>query len=202
MSGKIGTVVGATWRGKNIIRTLPRKSSKRATGLQLNQRSKFRLISNFLRQLNPLLNRYFGSKQGLKSRVNLALSYHLNEATDQLDEQEQEFVVVMEKVIVSKGIFPSIVMETVKIENENLTLSWVNYAGGTLAKDSDLLTVVVFNKHNQQMQIFEKVALRKARQFTSQLPLGFDAANCVIWFFLTNEIDTACSTSMLAVLSE
>ncbi|WP_231738005.1 hypothetical protein [Myroides odoratus] len=31
VSGKVGTVIGANWGGKNIIRGLPRKSSKKAT---------------------------------------------------------------------------------------------------------------------------------------------------------------------------
>jgi len=45
VSGKVGTVVGANWKGKNIIRSKSRKTSKKPTVLQLNQRAKFKWAS-------------------------------------------------------------------------------------------------------------------------------------------------------------
>lgn len=201
VSGKVGTVVGAQWRGKNIIRSLPRKSAKKPTILQLNQRSKFRLVSNFLQPLNPLLSHYFGSDQGLKSRVNLGLAYHLNEAIDNPKGQGGSFTIIYEKVVLSKGILPSVVMEKVSIDNGAITLAWTNNAGGSLAKDTDLLTVVVFDKKNKEMQIFEKVATRSSATFSTPLPASYDASTTVIWFFFTNDIDTECSTSMFEVVS-
>lgn len=37
-SGKVGTVVGANWRGKDIIRSLQKSNNKAPTDLQLLQR--------------------------------------------------------------------------------------------------------------------------------------------------------------------
>jgi len=65
VSGKVGTVVGANWRGKNIIRAIPRKSGKKPSPLQVEQRSKFKLMSNFLQPFNALFSRYFGTDRGL-----------------------------------------------------------------------------------------------------------------------------------------
>jgi len=41
-SGKVGTVIGVNWRGKDIIRSLPKASKKAPTEEQLIQRVKFR----------------------------------------------------------------------------------------------------------------------------------------------------------------
>ena len=43
-SGKVGPVVGATWRGKDVMRSLPKKSNRLATAFQQQQRSKFAMV--------------------------------------------------------------------------------------------------------------------------------------------------------------
>jgi hypothetical protein len=40
-SGKVGPVVGASWRGKEVMRSLPKKSGRAATSTQLLQRLKY-----------------------------------------------------------------------------------------------------------------------------------------------------------------
>ena len=79
-SGKVGTVVGANWRGKDIMRSLPKPSQKEPTEKQLLQQAKFKLAVSFLQPLKTIQSQYFGSGSGVKSRVNLATSYTINEA--------------------------------------------------------------------------------------------------------------------------
>ena len=193
VSGKIGTVVGANWKGKNIIRSKPRKTSKKPTVPQLNQREKFKLVSNFLQPINAILSRYFGSEQGLKTRVNLALSYHLQEA---VENQDGNFIINPEKVVLSKGILPLINMENTVIDNSELRLTWNLPEGASLGSATDLLTVVVYNNESKLFNIFDKVTTRDTGTFVGQLPVGFQNTSNVIWVFLTNELDTECSTSM------
>ena len=47
-SGKVGLVVGASWRGQDIIRSTPKPSSKPPSEKQLLQQLKFRLVIDFL----------------------------------------------------------------------------------------------------------------------------------------------------------
>lgn len=199
VSGKVGTVVGTNWRGKNIIRVLPRKSGKKASKTQLEQRSKFKLVSEFLRPLNPLVSRYFGAIQGAKSRVNLALSYHLQEA---VEVQDDGGAIHLEKVILSKGVLPSVIMTNASLENTTLNLTWISYGAMALVNKTDLLTVVVFEKQQNRMLTFERVSTRDAGSYSIELPNGFESANCVMWYFLCNEADTECSTSVFMALGE
>lgn len=198
VSGKVGTVVGASWRGKNIIRAMPRKTGKKATKKQLEHRSKFRLVSNFLQPLNSLFNRYFGASQGLKSPVNLALAYHIKEAVVR---QEDAFVIQVEKVVISKGILPTVTMNTVTVDNATLSLAWTINAEVSLGEATDLLTVVVYDKQSHLIQIFDRVVTRGTAAFSTPLPEGIEVGSCVIWFFLTNEEDTECSTSSFVTVS-
>ena len=58
-SGKGGTIVGANYRGKDIIRSVPKKSGRKPTELQLLQQKKFRLVVSFLQPLKPIQSKYF-----------------------------------------------------------------------------------------------------------------------------------------------
>ncbi len=46
-SGKVGTVVGANWRGKDIIRSRPKPSKKPPTDKQVIQQLKFKMAVTF-----------------------------------------------------------------------------------------------------------------------------------------------------------
>ena len=98
--GKVGTVIGSTWRGEDIMRALPKKSSKNPTELQKIQRIKFKTVSEFLNPLRAPLNKYCGNDIGKKSRYNMATSYHITNALELVDDVIQ---IVYPRVLVSKG---------------------------------------------------------------------------------------------------
>lgn len=192
-SGKVGTLVGSNLRGQNIIRNAPKKSSKKPTAGQLKHRQKFKLVSNFLRPLNGLLKRHFGTVQELKSNVNLALAYHLKEAVNQI---EGEFSINLSKVVISKGILQTIFVDTVTIVNKELTITWsANLAFGSVNR-TDVLTVVIYQKTTQSMFILEQVAERGVGEFKVQLPASFEDTGYGIWAFLTDVGQVECSTSV------
>ncbi|WP_410877739.1 DUF6266 family protein [Myroides sp. DW712] len=192
-SGKVGTLVGSNVKGQSIIRNAPKKSSKKPTAGQLSHRQKFKLVSNFLRPLNGLIKRYFGSAQELKSNVNVALGYHLQEAVNQV---EEGFVVNLSKVVISKGILQTIFVDTVTIVNKELTITWsANLVFGSVNK-ADVLTVVIYQKATQSMFILEQVAARGAGECKVQLPASFEDTGYGIWVFLTDVDRVECSTSV------
>ena len=68
-SGKVGPVVGANWRGKDIIRSTPKSSSRPKTDKQILQQLKFKTTITFLHPLRNIQNRFFGTDAGAKSKV-------------------------------------------------------------------------------------------------------------------------------------
>ena len=84
-SGKVGPVVGANWRGKDIIRSTPKSSSRPKTDKQILQQLKFKTTITFLHPLRNIQNRFFGTDAGAKSKVNLAASYFINNAIEIVD---------------------------------------------------------------------------------------------------------------------
>lgn len=80
-TGKVGTVVGSTWRGINVMRSLPSISKNRQfSGGQLEQQARFSLITAFLSPMRPFLE--IGFKAGAKKMTgyNSALAYNIKNA--------------------------------------------------------------------------------------------------------------------------
>jgi hypothetical protein len=78
---KTGSVVGAYWRKLDVIRGLPRKSSKPPTIAQLNQQLKFALVTSFLSWISNLVDKGFkGKASSSASAMNLAVAYNLKYA--------------------------------------------------------------------------------------------------------------------------
>lgn len=193
VSGKVGTVVGANWRGKNIIRAKPRKSKKKATLSQLNQRAKFKVVANFLGPLNSIVGLYFGQYQGVKSRSNLAMSYHLLEA---VEKKGAEYVINYEKVMLTKGIVPNVVMTSAAVADSELKLQWTSNSGLIIEKPTDQLTVVIYSEKNKMFYTLESIVTRDKNEFSTKLPAAFNGKDNSIWVILTNEQKTDCSVSM------
>ncbi|HAP96614.1 DUF6266 family protein, partial [Epilithonimonas hominis] len=77
-SGKVGPVVGANWRGMDVIRSRPKSSKRNPTEKQLEQQLKFKLAISFLQPIKSIQSLYFGMGSGVKSRVNMAVSYTIS----------------------------------------------------------------------------------------------------------------------------
>lgn len=141
-SGKVGPVVGASWRGKEVLRSLPKRSNRVATENQALQRLKFSTITAFLNPLYPILSRYYGSNAGEKTRLNQALSYHIREA---MDYNDPVFDIVYNKVQIAKG-------DLVGIENGQVTstvtnalsFTWADNSGQGEAVATDKLVIALY----------------------------------------------------------
>ena len=99
-SGKVGTVVGATWRGIDIMRSRPKRTNRIPTLGQAEQRERFSLIIDFLSGIRPLLRSFFGQPAAEKSKSNLATAYHITKAVAGVF---PGFTIDFPKVIISKG---------------------------------------------------------------------------------------------------
>ncbi len=190
--GKVGTVVGAIWRGKNIIRSVPKKSSKPASEAQQLQRTKFKLIANFLGPLNQLTGRYFGEYQGVKSRSNLAMSYQLLET---VVEQDGNLEIDFSKVIIAKGVLPTPIISAVTIENSRLNLSWNSDAGIGLSKPEDQLIAIVYSSTHKMFYVIENQATRADETLSANIPATWTGTDNSVWIVWTNATKKMCSTS-------
>ena len=99
-SGKVGSVIGSSWRSVDYLRGLPKKSSKASTEPQLAQRTRFALAARYLSPIKDILNIGFKDKQLNKiTGYNAAVKIFLNQA---VTGDYPDFVIDFSKVVLSK----------------------------------------------------------------------------------------------------
>lgn len=199
-SGTVGTVVGANWRGKNVMRSRPKKSNRIPSEIQLLQRERFAMVNHFLTPLRELIKLYFGHNIGAQSRYNLAVSYHMKEAVEWVDDV---FEPIFSKVMFAKGDLPGVQDPGITAEVDNkLNLSWTDNSGQGLAKANDTLIVVVYSDKTKIFEIFKNVATREEGHAEILLPKYLKDLEAQCWTtFVSNERKLAATSMYLGEIT-
>ncbi|WP_026904612.1 DUF6266 family protein [Pedobacter glucosidilyticus] len=142
-TGKIGTVVGASWRGIKYMRSLAAKrGNANATEKQLEQQARFSLITAFLKPVKPLLEIGFKSYAVGKTGYNSAHSYNLKNA---LTGTSPNLEIDYSMVLLSRGDLPAAAgLVATSTTAGQLNLAWTDNSGKGKAKAGDKLMLVVF----------------------------------------------------------
>lgn len=181
-SGKIGTVVGASWRGIDYMRCLPKKSTKPATKLQLAQQNKMALLRGFLLGVDDIIEKCFQNIQKYTA-MNDALSYNmLNSIEGVYPEQNINF----KNLLFSKGeLRGAWSPKASSIESNSIDFSWENGSSMPLCEMDDQVIMVVYNPEEQQFCILENAALRGEKIARLILPENFKGhtVHCYISFY-------------------
>ena len=193
-SGKVGTVVGASWRGKDVLRSLPRQGSRTPSEVQMLQRLKFLTVNQFLTPINPVLGKFYGSNNGDKTRINQAMSYHLKEAVTFID---PIFVMDYMKVQISKGDLLGVQTPTVvAVGGNEVKYSWDDNSGQGQASATDVLLVVIYAPSTNLYFYTFAAAQRSANSATIILPTFFNGVEVQSWIAFTSSDEKLYSTSV------
>jgi len=192
-SGKVGQVVGANWRGMDIMRSLPKKFGGEPTATQLEQRQRFGLVMSFLSPLKGILEKTYGRSSGSKSKINLAVSYHIREAiTGIVPNLEIDF----SKVVISRGELLGPKAAEISVDNDaEIKFNWEANSGTALSNDDDKPILVVYNPSKKLYVIEESNANRTALEVILQLPAVFsgDLVHCWMGFVSADGRESATS---------
>lgn len=141
-SGKVGNVVGASWKGIDYIRSLPASVKNPRTNGQVAQRTKFSATMEFLRPLNPLINVGFRSAAtGRLTAMNAAMSYNVKNA---VKGEFPDFEVDFERVLFSRGSLTGASRASANAEAGGLVYDWES----SEATNIDASDEVVFMAYN------------------------------------------------------
>ena len=199
-SGKVGTIVGANYRGKDIIRSVPKKSGRKPTELQLLQQKKFRLVVSFLQPLKPIQSKYFGMSSGVKSKANLAASYMLNNALLVVANEPE---LVFNKILITKG-------ELAGFQNQVATpavgrimnFTWDDNSLQGNGNATDVMNVVSYSEDQQVFEVFQGVATSADGTAQITLPNYFGGLDIHFWIYFNNaEQKLACNSPYLGLIT-
>ena len=141
-SGKVGTVVGASWRGIAYMRSLPQKVRNPRTEPQVSQRTKFALALNYLRPMNGLLRTGWKPSAHRQSPINAALSYTLANA---ISGTFPDYEIDPSKVLISRGALTPAANAKATQSSSAIIFEWDDNSGTSAAKQTDKVLLAVVN---------------------------------------------------------
>ncbi|WP_312749692.1 DUF6266 family protein [Epilithonimonas hominis] len=193
-SGTVGPVVGANWRGMDVIRSRPKSSKRNPTEKQLEQQLKFKLAISFLQPIKNIQSRFFGSGNGVKSRVNMAVSYTISTAIQMVAGLPE---LIYNKVLITRGELTSFRNPVLTTQPGGvLHLEWEDNSTQGDAAPKDQVSIVCYCAELNNWEIYEGIVMRSDLMADVTLPAYYLGKTMEVYAFLNNEKQTAASTSL------
>lgn len=142
-SGKVGTVIGASWKGISYMRSIPQHVKNPRTEGQVSQRSKFALTLNLLKPMTAFLRTGWKLYAHKQTAFNAAMSYTLANA---ITGTYPDYSIDPSKVLVSRGsLAPAASASATPAGGGTVTFAWEDNSGIGSAKQTDKALLVVAN---------------------------------------------------------
>jgi hypothetical protein len=193
VSGKIGSVVGASWRGIDYLRSRSRKP-QRFSMAQQAQQEKFKVVCGWIKPIIHIINvGYQHIKEG-RTPANQAMSYLLKEA---VSGTASDFAINFSKAILSEGtLMTSFVTEIKPAGSHSLEFHWDNAAESIYSCANDQATFVVYNPLKEEFVLYEAVTVRASRSVILSLPAGFSSDTVHGYLYFVRADGKAVSTTL------
>lgn len=141
-SGKVGTVIGGSWKGIEYMRSKSNRSSFVPSEKQVEQQLRFALIMRFLQPMSGLLDISFRNFAIRMTGMNSAFGYNLKNAITGVSPL---FEVNYALALVSRGDLPNALAPAVTSgAGSLLTFSWTDNSGVGTAKTTDQAILVAY----------------------------------------------------------
>jgi hypothetical protein len=141
-SGKVGTVIGGSWKGISYMRSQAQSIKNPRTEAQMSQRIKFALALSFLKPMTELLRIGFKLYANKKTAFNSAMSYTLaNAISGDYPDYELQFA----NALVSRGALTVATNGTATSSSGNVVISWDDNSGVGAAKATDKTLIAILN---------------------------------------------------------
>lgn len=141
-SGKVGTVVGGSWKGISYMRSLAQNVKNPRTEAQMTQRSKFAIAIAFLKPITDYVRVGFKPYASKQTAFNAAMSYIVaNAISGEYPDHTLDFA----KVLVSRGSLFPVDNASAEVDAGKVTISWTDNSGISDALATDVAMPLVFN---------------------------------------------------------
>lgn len=192
-SGKVGNVVGGTWKGIDYMRSKTSRRNFNPSQAQLEQQVKFGLAIRFVQTMSGLVETSFRNFAVRKTGINSALSYTLKNA---ITGTYPTYSIQYPDVLVSRGDLPNALGPAVTSgAGSILTWSWTNNSGVGIAKATDKALLAAYCPALNQCIYTTAGANRSA--ITDSLNLGaFSGQQVHTWIGFISEDGQNVASSM------
>jgi hypothetical protein len=181
-SGKVGNVIGSSWKGRGVMRIRPSSMSNPNTERQQQQRGKFGLIVRFIHAHNSLVKSGFKPWSNGLTPYNAAVSYNLANA---VTGEHPNISIAFDKVLISRGDLPPVSNLTATSTTPGaLNLGWTGTTQLSGARPDDKLMVSVYNETDNVSLAYASVAERSTGNAELEIPTEWAGKTVQVLVFL------------------
>lgn len=120
-SGKVGNVIGSSWKGITYMRSVSDRRNYEPTERQIIQRAKFAFASKFLQTFSPLLRVGFRTQVKRRSPLNAAMADFM---TNALNGEYPSYSCSYDKLKVAKGTLSIAKDYAAQIVEDEIEFTW------------------------------------------------------------------------------
>ena len=141
-SGKVGTVVGGSWKGIDYMRSKGNRSNFNPSQPQLEQQAKFGLAIRFVQTFSGLAAVGFRNFAVKQTGINGAVSYVLKNAISGI---YPAYTILYPDVLISRGDLPNVLAPAITMgAGSKLTFSWTDNSGVGIARATDKMMLAAY----------------------------------------------------------
>ena len=141
-SGKVGTVVGAFWKGIAYMRSLAGSIRNPKSAKQTQQRLKFSIVSKFLSRIQGFIEVGFHNAAAGMTELNAAFHHNFDNA---IGGTYPAYELLFNKFEVSVGSLDLPDSPSAVIDSQILSVSWNDNSGLGKAQATDEAMLLVYN---------------------------------------------------------
>jgi hypothetical protein len=192
-SGKVGTVVGGSWKGISYMRSLAQNVKNPRTDAQMTQRSKFALTLAFLKPITNYVRVGFKPYATKQTAFNAAMSYIVaNAISGEYPNHTLDFA----KVLVSRGSLFPVENASAEADAGKITISWTDNSGISDALPTDVAMPLVFNPLKVEAVFSTSAAARADGMAEINLPADWAGDNVEVYLGFVSADGKAIANSI------
>ena len=148
LSGKVGNIIGGSWKGIDYIRIKPSSVANPRTEGQVNQRNKFTVTLEYLQATSDFIKIGYKSFAVKKTEFNAAMSYVLNNAVGGV---APNFTIDFTLALLSRGPLSGVLNGTTDLTTAGqVTFDWDDNSAEGNANVTDKSMVLVYNPSKKE----------------------------------------------------
>ena len=169
-SGKVGNVVGSSWKGISYIRIMPASVANPRTPGQVTQRTKFTAVQEFLQAQKALIAKGFKFLANKQTPMNAAMSYNLrNAVTGVSPDVELDYA----NALISRGKLLPASGAGVSVNPGLATVTWTDNGSQGNARIDDVALLTAYSPANKEAVVISSGITRGDGEAAISIPSHF-----------------------------
>ncbi|MCU4155220.1 hypothetical protein J1N10_04490 [Carboxylicivirga sp. A043] len=192
-SGKVGNVIGGNWKGIDYMRVKPANVANPKTEGQVDQRTKFSTVLEFLQPLKDFVKVGYKNYAIKMTEFNSAMSYVLKNG---VTGSYPNFTIHYENALISRGSLAGVLNGTITSSTAGaIDFAWEDNSADSNASTTDKAMILALNSAKREAIFITEGVSRSTRAQSLTVPNDFsgDSVECFIAFISEDGLSVANS---------